>query len=181
LTTNQKVRGSSPLGRVLLMHNLRDKKFIREALKEAKKALKAGEVPVGAVAVKSGRIISRGYNRSITDNDPSAHAEIVVLRKASKTLKNYRLTGCELYVTVEPCAMCAGALVLARIKRIIFGAYDKKGGACGSIFNIAAHKALNHRIEIVPGILKNECSSLIKDFFKSKRKVENIVRLESRE
>jgi tRNA(adenine34) deaminase len=149
---------------------LQENKFIKEALKEAKKALKIGEVPVGAVIVKNGKVISRGYNRSISDNDPSAHAEIVALRKAAQKLKNYRLNDCDLYVTIEPCAMCAGALVQARVKRIVFGAKDKKAGACGSVFDVADSKVLNHRIEITSGSRAQECGSLIKDFFEQKRK-----------
>src|SRR3989339_795866 len=111
--------------------------FLKEALKEAKKAEKFSEVPVGAVIVFNDKIIARGYNKNITSNDPTAHAEIVALRKAAKKLNNYRLNGCSIYVTIEPCPMCAGALVWARVSEVIFGAYDLKAGACGSVVNIA--------------------------------------------
>ena len=146
------------------------KRFMRLALTEAKKAQKAGEVPVGAVIVKDNKIVSKGHNLCISKNDPTAHAEIVALRKAAKKLKNYRLSGCSVYVTIEPCAMCAGALVNARVKEIFFGAYDKKAGACKSVFKIANNKKLNHRIEFKSGILKNECADIIKKFFEKKRK-----------
>lgn len=145
-------------------------RFMKIALGEARRALKKEEVPVGAVVVKDNRIISRAHNQPIKDSDPSAHAEILALRRAAKKLKNYRLVNCDLYVTIEPCAMCAGAAVLARVRKIIFGARDKKAGACGSVFNIASNKRLNHRIKIVRGVLERECSSLIKDFFVSRRK-----------
>ncbi|MCX5781940.1 MAG: tRNA adenosine(34) deaminase TadA [Elusimicrobia bacterium] len=144
--------------------------FLKEAVKEAKLSEKKGEVPIGAVIVLDNKIIGRGYNQSITLNDPSAHAEIIALKSAAKKLKNYRLIGSKIYVTIEPCAMCAGALVWARVSEIIFGVYDKKAGACGSIFNIANNKKLNHRIKIKAGVLKKECGSLIKKFFQKKRK-----------
>lgn len=145
-------------------------KYIKEALKEAKKAEKKGEVPVGAVVTYKGKIISRGYNQSITLNDPTAHAEIIALRKAAKKLRNYRGKDCKIYVTIEPCCMCAGALVWARVSDLVFGVYDKKAGACGSVFNIAENKRLNHRIKITGGVLENECRSLIQQFFRKKRK-----------
>ena len=152
----------------VLTSSLNDK-FMLEALKEAKKAYKKGEVPVGAVVVLNNKIISRGHNTNIILNDISAHAEIQALRKASEKLKNYRLNDCKLYVTLEPCSMCAGALVLARVSAIIFGAYDPKTGACGSVFNIADNKKLNHRIKLTGGVLEKACAGLLKDFFKSKR------------
>jgi tRNA(adenine34) deaminase len=147
-----------------------DASFLKEAIKEAKLSEKKGEVPVGAVIVLNNKIIGRGHNQSITLNDPSAHAEIIALKSAAKKLKNYRLIGSKIYVTIEPCAMCAGALVWARVSEIVFGAYDKKAGACGSIFNIVNNKKLNHRIKIKSGILKKECGSLIQNFFQKKRK-----------
>lgn len=147
-----------------------DEFFLREALKEARKAEVLGEVPVGAVIVCNDRIIGRGHNLSITKSDPTAHAEIIALRKASKKLKNYRLSGCKLYVTIEPCAMCAGALVWARVAEIIFGASDPKAGACGSVLNIVYNKQLNHRIKTTGGLLEHECRSLIQNFFKNRRK-----------
>ena len=152
------------------MKILNNEYFIKEALKEAQKAQEKGEVPVGAVIVKDNKIIAKGFNRCITDKDSTAHAEIIALRKASKKTGNYRLNGCIVYVTIEPCAMCAGALVNARIEKIFFGAYDKKAGACKSVFKIVNNKKLNHRIEFKSGILKDECAAIIKKFFKSKRK-----------
>ncbi|MCB4792287.1 MAG: tRNA adenosine(34) deaminase TadA [Elusimicrobia bacterium] len=146
-----------------------NEKYIKEALKEANKAQKRDEVPIGAVLVSKGKVVARGHNRNIGLNDPTAHAEINVIRKACKRLGNYRLADCKLYVTVEPCPMCAGALVWSRIKEVIFGAYDKKAGACGSVFNIANSKKLNHKIKVTGGILEKECRSLIQNFFRSKR------------
>jgi tRNA(adenine34) deaminase len=144
-----------------------------QALKEAKKALRLKEVPIGAVIVKDGQIIARGFNKCITLSDPTAHAEIVALRKAAKKLKNYRLRDCSIYVTIEPCVMCAGALVNARIKKIIFGACDIKTGACKSVFKIATSKKLNHQIEIIvvgkEKYLSIECAALIQNFFREKR------------
>ena len=144
-------------------------KFMREALKQADRAERLGEVPIGAVIVKDNKIIARGFNRCITDKDPAAHAEIVALRKAAKKLQNYRLNGCHIYVTIEPCAMCAGALVNARIEKLFFGAFDKKAGACKSVFKIANNKKLNHRIEFKSGTLKDECAGIIRKFFEKKR------------
>ncbi len=144
-------------------------RYMRSALSEAIKALKKNEVPVGAIIVSGDKIISRAHNQPISSNDPTAHAEIIALRKAAHQLKNYRLNGCEIYVTKEPCVMCAGALVHARIKKINFGCYDKKSGACGSVFNVAHNKKLNHRVEIAGGILEKDCRELIQNFFKSKR------------
>ena len=143
-----------------------------QALKEASKAQESQEVPVGAVIVKDGKIIARGFNKCIALSDPTAHAEIIALRKAAKKLKNYRLNDCYLYATIEPCAMCAGALVNARIKKIIFGAFDKKVGYCRSIFKTADTKKLNYRIGIDGGreeYLSIECADIIKNFFKKIR------------
>ncbi|MBN1622373.1 MAG: tRNA adenosine(34) deaminase TadA [Endomicrobiales bacterium] len=142
---------------------------MKAALKEAKKASKINEVPVGAVIVYNGKIIGKGYNKNITLKDPSAHAEIIAIRRAAKKLKNYRLNGSKLYVTIEPCAMCAGASVLSRFSEIIFGAYDLKAGACGSVFNVANNKKLNHRIKITGGVLNKECAVLLQKFFKKRR------------
>jgi tRNA(adenine34) deaminase len=150
-----------------------DSYFIRQALKEACKAQKIMEVPVGAVIVRNNKIITKGFNKCITLSDPTAHAEIIALRKAAKKLNNYRLNDCSVYVTIEPCSMCAGALVNARIKRIIFGAFDLKAGACKSAFKIAGSKKLNHQIEISGGkekYLSIECATLIQNFFKTKRR-----------
>jgi tRNA(adenine34) deaminase len=147
--------------------------FMTQALKEAHKAYKNNEVPVGAIIVKNGKIISRGFNKCISMSDPTAHAEIVALRKAAKKLQNYRLNSCYVYVTIEPCVMCAGALVNARVKKIIFGSFDKKAGACKSIFKIVSNKKLNHKIEIVGGkeeYLSLECANILRNFFKERRK-----------
>jgi tRNA(adenine34) deaminase len=144
-----------------------------QALKEAYKAYKNNEVPVGAIIVKNGKIISRGFNQCISMSDPTAHAEIVALRKAAKKLKNYRLNDCYVYVTIEPCVMCAGALVNARVKKVIFGSFDKKAGACKSAFKIASNKKLNHKIEIVGSkeeYLSVECANILHNFFKERRK-----------
>lgn len=140
-----------------------------EALQEAKKAYKKNEVPVGAVVVQNNKIIARAHNLNITLNDPTAHAEILVLRKAAKKLKNHRLTNCEIYTTLEPCPMCAGALVYARIKKLIYATDDPKSGACKSVLNIVNNKKLNHRIEVVSGVCKKQAENLLKQFFKSLR------------
>jgi tRNA(adenine34) deaminase len=145
-----------------------DKFFMSEAFAEAKKSLDKGEIPVGAVLVSENKIISRGHNESIARIDPSAHAEILAMRVACFLRNNYRLPGCELYVTLEPCAMCLGAAVHARIKRLVFGAFDPKGGAVESIMNFPFEKT-NHRIEIEGGVLAAECAQLLERFFKDKR------------
>jgi tRNA(adenine34) deaminase len=142
---------------------------MRAALAEAKVAAEAGEVPVGAVVVAGGEIVARGHNRSETDSDPSAHAEIVALRAAARAVGNYRLTGATLYVTLEPCAMCMGALVQARIERLVFGAYDPKAGAAGSAIDLSDSPSFNHRFEINGGVLAEECGAVLKTFFESKR------------
>jgi tRNA(adenine34) deaminase len=147
--------------------------FMAQALKEAYKAKKFCEVPVGAVITLDNKIIARGFNKCITLSDPTAHAEIVALRKAARKLKNYRLSNCAIYVTIEPCVMCTGALVNTRIKRIVFGAYDAKAGACASVFKIAKSKKLNHKIDFDGGeekYLSKECAEVIKKFFKERRK-----------
>lgn len=144
-------------------------KFMQEALKEAKKAYKKDEVPVGAVIVLKNKIIARAHNLVKAKKDPTAHAEILAIKKASKKINNERLIDTSIYVTIEPCAMCAGAIILARIKNLVFGAYDPKTGACGSVFNIINNKKNNHKINIVSGIMTNECSGIIKKFFENKR------------
>ncbi|MDR3071559.1 MAG: tRNA adenosine(34) deaminase TadA [Endomicrobium sp.] len=154
-----------------------DSYFMLQALKEARKAQKFVEVPVGAIVVKNDKIIARGFNRCISFTDPSAHAEIVVLRKAAKKLGTYRLNDCCVYVTIEPCVMCIGAMINARVKMVVFGAFDVKAGACGSVFSIADNKQLNHRIEVVGGkekYLDKECASLIQNFFRKKRSFKRI-------
>ncbi len=144
--------------------------YMQEALKEAQQAFCEEEVPVGAVIVHQGKIIARGHNQVERLKDPTAHAEIIAITSAANYLGTKWLNQASLYVTIEPCSMCAGALVLARIENLFFGASDPKTGACGSIVNIANHKKLNHHIKVTEGILEVECSSLLKDFFKKRRK-----------
>lgn len=146
-----------------------DEKWMRHALTEARQALKKGEVPVGAVVAYEKRIIGRGHNQVETLNDPTAHAEIIAIGAAAGYLNSWRLTGASLYVTLEPCAMCAGALVLSRIDRLIFGTKDPKAGACGSLYNIAQDIRLNHQLEIIPYILERECSQILQEFFEKVR------------
>jgi len=148
----------------------RDALFMREALAEAARAGAAGEVPVGAVVVKDGRVIGRGYNRPISSHDPTAHAEIVALREAAAAEGNYRLTGSELYVTLEPCAMCVGAMVHARLARIVYGTRDPKTGACGSIVDLPALTGWNHHGEFSGGVLAEECGELLRSFFVARRR-----------
>ena len=142
---------------------------MRSAIAEAIVAAEEGEVPVGAVVVSGGEIVARGHNRSETDRDPSAHAEIVAIRRAAQIAGNYRLTGATLYVTLEPCAMCMGAMVQARIARLVFGAYDPKAGAAGSAIDLSDSPSFNHRFEINGGVLADECGQVLKSFFESKR------------
>jgi tRNA(adenine34) deaminase len=143
--------------------------FMRMAIEEAKKAMLLREVPVGAVIVKEGRVIARGHNLRETIKSATAHAEIMAINEACTKLNGWRLFGCEMYVTLEPCPMCAGALVNARIDKIVYGAKDFKRGACGSIYNIANDKRLNHILEIEGGVLEEECKQLLQDFFREKR------------
>lgn len=144
--------------------------YMLEALKEAKKAYELGEVPIGAVVVKDGKIIGRGHNLTETLKDPTAHAEMIALRQAAHNLGGWRLLGCSLYVTAEPCAMCAGAVVWSRIEKLYIGTMDPKGGGCGSVFNIPQEPRLNHYVEIETGIMQQECRDLLKAFFKELRK-----------
>ncbi len=139
------------------------------ALTEAQKGLVEGEVPVGAVIVLDNRVIARAHNKPVSLNDPSAHAEVLALRKAAKKIGNYRLTGAEMYVTLEPCIMCSGAVLNARIKRIVFGARDPKGGAVVSLFRMLKDKRLNHSVEVVHGIMEEACSEILSRFFREKR------------
>ncbi|MFR6258822.1 MAG: tRNA adenosine(34) deaminase TadA [Anaerovoracaceae bacterium] len=143
---------------------------MQEAIEEAKKAAAMGEVPVGAVIVKSGEIIGRGHNLTETLKDPTAHAEIIAIRQAAANLGGWRLTDCCIFVTAEPCSMCAGAIVWARIQKLYIGTMDPKSGACGSVFNIPQEKKLNHFVEIETGLMQKECSFLMKNFFKQLRK-----------
>jgi tRNA(adenine34) deaminase len=146
-----------------------DVSFMEAALEEARAAAERGEVPIGAIIVHGGRIIARASNRTITDCDPTAHAEIVALRAAARELKNYRLVDAILYVTVEPCSMCAGAMIQARIGHLIYGADDAKGGAVRSCFSILDHPQLNHRVEVTSGILADESVAILQEFFAPKR------------
>ncbi|MFV0516190.1 MAG: tRNA adenosine(34) deaminase TadA [Aminipila sp.] len=143
--------------------------YMEEALAEAKKAYACGEIPIGAVIEQNGRIVGRGYNQTETLKDPTAHAEMIAIREAAKTLGGWRLLNCNLYVTCEPCSMCTGAMIWARINKVFIGTMDPKGGACGSVFNIAQEKKLNHFIEIETGVMEEECSSIIKNFFRELR------------
>jgi tRNA(adenine34) deaminase len=147
-----------------------DRRFMRVALREARRGALEKEVPVGAVVVKEGQVLARAHNRPLSTHDPTAHAEILVLRRAARRLGNYRLNECSLYVTIEPCAMCAGAIVHARLKRVVFGARDPKAGASGSALRVLNHPKLNHHAEVVSGVLKEECAEVIKDFFLVRRK-----------
>ena len=142
---------------------------MREALKEAKAAADMGEVPVGAVVVREGEIIARAHNEVEEAGDPTAHAEMLAIRRAAEKLGGWKLPDCDMYVTVEPCSMCAGAIVWARIKKLYIGCLDPKAGACGSVFNIPQEKKLNHYVEIEEGLLADECSGLMKDFFRKIR------------
>jgi tRNA(adenine34) deaminase len=148
-----------------------DEDYMGLALNEARRAAAMDEVPVGAVVVdKDGAVIGRGYNHPISADDPTAHAEIVALREAARVIGNYRLVGATLYCTIEPCTMCAGAIVQSRVARLVFGAPDPKAGAAGSLYNIVTDPRLNHSVEVVRGVLDDECSSLIQSFFASKRR-----------
>jgi len=143
---------------------------MRAALAEAAAALGADDVPVGAVAVHSGRIIGRGHNQKVRLNDPTAHAEMLAITAAATALADWRLTGCTLYVTLEPCAMCAGAILLARIDRLVFGADDPKTGACGSLHDLLGDPRANHQVAVARGVLRDECSGLLTDFFARQRR-----------
>jgi len=142
---------------------------MEQALRSAQRALEAGEVPVGAVVVCEGRIVGRGWNRNISDSDPTAHAEIVALRQAGATVGNHRLADCELFVTVEACPMCAGAMVHARIRRLVYGANDSKAGAVQSVMQVLNHPRLNHKVEVRSGVLAGRCAELLQTFFKNRR------------
>ena len=155
---------------VILKNEMTDDiQFMQLALAEARASADAGEVPIGAVLVHEDRVIARSGNRTIRDNDPTAHAEIVVLREAARVIGNYRLAGTTLYVSIEPCAMCAGAVVQARVSRLVYGADDPKGGAFRSCFNILANAQLNHSVDVTPGVLATEAASLLQSFFAARR------------
>ena len=143
--------------------------YLHAAIAEAHAAERDGEVPVGAVVVHGGEIIARGNNRVLRDSDPTAHAEIVAMRAAGAVLGNYRLEGCTLYTTLEPCAMCAGAILHARITRLVYAASDPKAGACGSVLSVMNHSQLNHKVEVVSGLLAEECGAMLTEFFRARR------------
>ncbi|MFZ5510881.1 MAG: tRNA adenosine(34) deaminase TadA [Pseudomonadota bacterium] len=147
----------------------RDLMFMTQALRLAREGQAAGEVPVGAVVVKDGEIVGRGFNAPISRHDPSAHAEMLALRDAAQRLGNYRLPGCELYVTLEPCAMCAGAIMHARISRVVFGARDPKTGAAGSVIDLFGEERLNHHAMVEGGVMAEECGALLSEFFAARR------------
>lgn len=149
-------------------------KFMRQALREARKAYDKLEVPVGAVIVKDGKIIARAHNLKETKFDTTKHAEILAIQKASKKLNSWRLLGCEMYVTLEPCSMCAGALINSRIKKVFIGADDDKTGVVGSVFNLLEDYRFNHRVEFEKGILKDECENVLKEFFKNLREIKKV-------
>mgnify|MGYP000557167952 FL=1 len=148
---------------------IEDEKWMSFALEQARKAEKEGEVPVGAILVKDNLVIARAHNKPISSNDPTAHAEIQLLRAAGEELKNYRLPGTTLYVTLEPCAMCLGAIMHARVERVVFGAHDPKTGVCGSSENFMEASCFNHKIDLASGVLENESKQLLKNFFNSRR------------
>ncbi|HAV20417.1 MAG: tRNA adenosine(34) deaminase TadA [Firmicutes bacterium] len=150
---------------------MNDETFMHRALLEAKKAYLKGEVPVGAVITLDGQVIARAHNRREELQDPTAHAEILAIREAAAKLRSWRLVGATIYVTLEPCPMCAGALVLARIGRLVYGAADPKSGAAGSVMNLVNHEVLNHRVSVTSGILEDECSALLKQFFSELRDI----------
>jgi tRNA(adenine34) deaminase len=149
---------------------MQDSIYMHQAISQAHNAWALGEVPVGAVVVKDGEIVATGFNQPIGTHDPTAHAEIMALRAAAEILGNYRLPGCELYVTLEPCAMCAGAMMHARLARVVFGAPDPKTGACGSVVNLFEQEKLNHHTEVTGGVMAEECAALLKEFFAERRR-----------
>ena len=143
---------------------------MREAMEEAKKGREKWEVPVGAIVVKEGQVIARAHNQPISSHNPTAHAEILALQLAANALNNYRLVDCDLYVTLEPCTMCAGAMIHSRIRRLVFGAYEPKAGAAGSVSDVLAQPQMNHRVAVTSGVLEAECSEMISEFFRARRR-----------
>ena len=144
--------------------------YMQLALMEAKAALSKGEIPIGAVVIANGEMVGSGHNLRETTNDPTAHAEMIALRKASEKLGRWRLTGTDLYATIEPCCMCAGAISLARVDSLIFGASDAEAGGCGSLFDIVGNERLNHRPRVISGVMESECREILKEFFKNRRR-----------
>ena len=170
--TQEKAAEQEPLTEITMEQSAteEDVMWMRHALTLADKAESIGEVPVGACVVLNGELIGEGFNTPITDNDPSAHAELRAVKEAAAAVQNYRLIDATLYVTLEPCSMCAGMLVHARVKRVVFGAKDAKTGAAGSVMNLLQHPALNHQLEVVSGVLADECANKLSDFFRKRRK-----------
>jgi tRNA(adenine34) deaminase len=165
----QHANRSTPQDETCRDATLQDELWMQEALGSAQRALEAGEVPVGAVIVCEGQIVGRGWNRNIGDSDPTAHAEIIALREAGSNIGNHRLGQCDLFATIEPCAMCAGAMVHARIRRLVYGADDPKAGAVRSVMQVLNHPQLNHKIEVSSGVLAGRCAELVQEFFRSRR------------
>lgn len=163
------------------MNQQQDEYWMRHALGLARLAWEQGEVPVGAVLLQGDRVIGEGWNRPIGQQDPTAHAEIMALRQGGKVLENYRLLDTTLYVTLEPCVMCAGAMIHSRITRLVFGARDEKTGAAGSLINVLGHPGMNHQIEMVNGVLADECAGMLSDFFRMRREQKKALRLAQRE
>lgn len=162
------------------MNQAQDEYWMRHALGLAQRAWEQGEVPVGAVLVQGDRVIGEGWNRPIGQHDPTAHAEIMALRQGGKVLENYRLLDATLYVTLEPCVMCAGAMVHSRITRLVFGASDAKTGAVGSLMDVLGHPGMNHQIEVQSGILAESCSAMLSDFFRQRREQKKALRMAQR-
>ena len=161
------------MGPSVMAHDDPDIFWMQEALAEARAAAGDGEVPVGAVVLYRGELVGRGQNRVLRDADPTAHAEIVAMRAAARAMNNYRLTDCELYVTLEPCAMCAGAMIHARLRRLVYAASDPKAGAAGSVLEVLNHPRLNHQIQITNGILAEDCGEVLRKFFRERRNQTN--------
>ena len=162
-------------------NNPDDIRYMKEAIRQAKKAAKLKEVPIGCVIVYDGKIIARGYNRRNTDKSTLAHAEIAAIKKASRVIGDWRLEDCTMYVTLEPCQMCAGAIVQSRIPTVVYGAKDPKGGCCGTIYNLLEEQRFNHQCEVISGILEEECGQLLSDFFRELRQKKKQLRVDNKE
>ena len=169
LTMPKAVRNAKNTAFMPMSATSQDAAWMQMALDQARRAAELGEVPVGALVIKDGEILGQGHNRNLLDNDPTAHAEIVALRLAAARFGNHRLVGCALVVTIEPCAMCAGAIMHARLARLIYGASDPKTGAAGSVLQVLNHPRLNHKLQITAGVLNDKCSEMLKSFFQTKR------------